>query len=172
MQKHSIMKHPGLLFKPVPGTNVFRSLMIRLFSILCFFSCSKDRFNDMPNRYNAKDELEAKNATPVGLFCAMPEIGASYPGTSAAWTRFLLQSVHYPQEAIDKEIQGTVIVQFVIKENGDITDLKAVSGPELLINEALRVLKTSEKWVPATVNGKAVSSHKRQPIVFRLEEED
>lgn len=97
------------------------------------------------------------------------EIESSYPGGAAAWTRYLLKTLRYPQEAQDNEIQGTVVVQFIVDKAGTVSDVDAISGPQELREEAVRVIKRSGKWTPAVQNGRQVKSYKKQPIVFRLE---
>lgn len=99
------------------------------------------------------------------------EIESSYPGGTAAWQRYLNKSLKYPQEAIDNEIQGAVIVQFIVDKEGNVSEVEAISGPNELRDEAVRVIKKSGKWTPAVQNGRQVKSYKKQPIVFRLETE-
>jgi protein TonB len=98
------------------------------------------------------------------------EIESEYPGGAAAWQRYLNRNLRYPQEAIDNEIQGAVVVQFIVDKEGNVSDVEAISGPNELRNEAIRVIKKSGKWTPAVQNGRQVKSYKKQPIVFRLEE--
>lgn len=97
------------------------------------------------------------------------EIESSYPGGAAAWTRYLLKTLRYPQEAQDNEIQGTVVVQFIVDKGGMVSNVEAISGPNELRDEAVRVIKKSGQWTPAVQNGRQVKSYKKQPIVFRLE---
>lgn len=99
------------------------------------------------------------------------EIESEYPGGTAAWARYLNKSLRYPQEAIDNEIQGTIVVQFIVDKEGNVSDVEAVSGPQELRDEAVRVIKKSGKWTPAVQNGRQVKSYKKQPIVFKLETE-
>jgi protein TonB len=99
------------------------------------------------------------------------EIESEYPGGSAAWQRYLNKTLRYPQEAIDNEVQGTVVIQFIVDKEGTVSDVEAISGPEELRAEAVRVIKKSGKWTPAVQNGRQVKSYKKQPIVFRLETE-
>ena len=99
------------------------------------------------------------------------EIESSYPGGPGAWSRYLNKSLRYPQEAIDNEIQGTVVVQFIVDKEGNVSEVQAISGPKELHEEAARVIKKSGKWQPAVQNGRQVKSYKKQPIVFRLETE-
>jgi periplasmic protein TonB len=99
------------------------------------------------------------------------EIESDYPGGAAAWQRYLNKNLHYPQEAIDQEIQGTIVVQFIVDKEGNVSDVEAISGPNELRDEAVRVIKKSGKWTPAVQNGRQVKSYKKQPIVFKLETE-
>ena len=96
------------------------------------------------------------------------EIESEYPGGLPAWQRFLNRNLRYPQQAIDQEIQGFVLVQFIVDKQGNVSDVQAVSGPEELRAEAIRVIKKSGQWTPAIQNGRPVKSYKRQPIGFRL----
>ncbi|HEY4149384.1 MAG TPA: energy transducer TonB [Chitinophagaceae bacterium] len=97
------------------------------------------------------------------------EIESDYPGGQGAWLRYLQKNLQYPQDAIDNEIQGTVTVQFIVDKEGVVSDVEAISGPNELRSEAVRVIKKSGKWEPAVQNGRKVKSYKKQPITFRLE---
>jgi len=99
------------------------------------------------------------------------EIESEYPGGASAWQRYLNKNLRYPQEAIDNEVQGTVVVQFIVDKGGNVSDVEAISGPKELRDEAVRVIKKSGSWTPAVQNGRQVKSYKKQPIVFRLETE-
>ena len=99
------------------------------------------------------------------------EIESEYPGGAAAWLRYLNKNFRYPDDAVNNEIQGTVVVQFIVDKEGNVSDVAAISGPENggLREEAVRVIKKSGKWTPAVQNGRQVKSYKKQPIVFKLE---
>ena len=99
------------------------------------------------------------------------EIESEYPGGASAWQRYLNKNLRYPQDAIDNDIQGTVVVQFIVDKAGAVSDVEAISGPQELRDEAVRVIKKSGQWTPAVQNGRQVKSYKKQPIVFRLEEQ-
>jgi protein TonB len=99
------------------------------------------------------------------------EIESEYPGGLSAWQRFLNRNLNYPRIAIDNGVQGFVVVQFIVDKEGNVSDVQAVSGPEELRAEAVRVIKKSGKWTPAIQNGHPVKSYKKQPIGFKLAEE-
>lgn len=96
------------------------------------------------------------------------EIESKYPGGDAAWMRYLNKNLSYPQDAADNEIQGVVVVQFIVDKDGVVSEVQAVSGPKELHNEAVRVIRKSGKWTPAIQNGRQVKSYKKQPIYFKL----
>jgi len=99
------------------------------------------------------------------------EIESQYPGGLSAWARFLRRNLQYPQAAADNEVQGTVVVQFIVDREGVVSDVEAVSGPQELRAEAVRVIKKSGKWTPAIQNNIKVKSYKKQPITFMLNTE-
>jgi periplasmic protein TonB len=114
-------------------------------------------------------EAPKKQEDDDGLFTKV-EIESSFPGGTQAWARFLNKNLHYPDEAISGEIQGIVMVQFIVDKDGHISDAMAISGPENggLREEAIRVIKKSGQWVPAQQNGRYVKSYKRQPVIFQI----
>jgi protein TonB len=99
------------------------------------------------------------------------QIESEYPGGIPAWQRFLNKYLRYPQEAQDQGVQGTVLVQFIVDKEGNVSDVEAVSGPAELRAEAVRVIKKSGKWTPAVQNGSRVKSYKKQPIGFKMNDE-
>jgi len=101
------------------------------------------------------------------------EIESEYPGGGAAWLRYLNRNFRYPDEGLANEIQGTVIVQFIVDKEGNVSDVQAISGPEHggLREEAMRVIRKSGVWIPAIQNGRKVKSFKKQPVIFKIANE-
>jgi protein TonB len=102
------------------------------------------------------------------------EVEASFPGGIPAWARFLNKNLRYPDEAMNSGTGGTVVVQFVVDLDGNVSEVKAISGPEQggLREEAERVIKRSGKWVPAIQNGRHVKAYRRQPVTFQPVQEN
>ncbi|HMI64064.1 MAG TPA: energy transducer TonB [Puia sp.] len=94
---------------------------------------------------------------------------AEYKGGVASWLQFLNTNCKYPEEAVNGEISGTVRVKFVVEKDGTVSHVEAMSGPEVLQKEAIRVVAASGQWEPSILNGHKVRSYKIQPIVFKLE---
>ena len=96
------------------------------------------------------------------------EIESEYPGGPRAWQRFLRDNLRFPDEAADAGVEGFVVVQFIVDVEGNVSDVVAVSGPQELRAEAIRVIKRSGKWTPAIQNNNKVKSYKKQPLGFKL----
>ena len=75
----------------------------------------------------------------------------------------------YPENQWKNKIEGTVVVQFVIDEDGNPTSIKVIKSVNAELDaEAVRVISESKDWVPAVYGGRFVKSYKKQPIVFKL----
>ena len=100
------------------------------------------------------------------------EQNAEYNEGTAALLKFISSTIVYPEYAMENEIQGRVYLQFIVRTNGSLTDIKvarSVPGGKMLDDEAIRVIKlTSGKWKSARQNGKPVSCNMTLPVVFVL----
>lgn len=75
----------------------------------------------------------------------------------------------YPSKAQMEGIQGRVIVQFIVDEDGYIMEPNIVRNVEpSLDNEALRLIKMLPQWKPGTLKGKAVKVKYTVPVAFKL----
>lgn len=94
----------------------------------------------------------------------------SFPGGDVACMKWLTNNINYPKEAMEKGIEGRVIVRFVVTKNGKITNAEVVRPVDpLLETEALRVIRSMPDWVPAKHNGQNVDLQFTLPITFRLQ---
>ena len=101
------------------------------------------------------------------------EVESFYPGGNPAWMRYLNKTFKYPPRAQEEFIEGTVVVQFIVDTEGNVSKVEAISGPVRggLREEAISVIEKSGKWEPAIQNGRKVKSYKKQPITFKLQSE-
>ena len=94
----------------------------------------------------------------------MRQSGLGQVGSS----EYVASQIRYPVEAQMNNIQGRVLVEFIIDINGSITNAKVIeSAHKSLDAEALRVVNTSPKWTPGYVQGKPVKTRYTFPFVFR-----
>src|ERR1700722_19541350 len=94
---------------------------------------------------------------------------AVFPGGDAAWQQFLYKNFKYPDEAVKNDIQGTVIVEFIVDTLGNPRNIRVISGPETLGKAAVDVISRTT-WIPASVGERKVQSVKKQPIIFKLQD--
>ena len=88
-----------------------------------------------------------------------------FPGGEAALMKYIKSHVQYPDSTC---AEGHVIVQFVIKSDGSIGEVKvARSVDEALDEEAVRVVKSLPKFTPGRHNGQAVSVWYTLPVTFK-----
>lgn len=118
--------------------------------------------------YNCTAQTDSTKKQVDSAIVDTVDIQSTFPGGLPAWKNFLQRNLRYPQRAIDQRIEGTVLLKFIVCQDGTVCDIQAVSGPEELRETAINVLKKTPNWVPALQNGKVVKSYKKQPITFRL----
>ena len=118
-----------------------------------------------PNELSIKDTL----AYPPGSAPSSDYVEATYPGGAPAWMRHLSKTFRFPADTSRFLIEGTVTVTFLVDAKGRVRKAEAISGPEYLRPEAVRVIKLSGKWLPATINGSPTESYKQQSIIFKFE---
>ena len=95
-----------------------------------------------------------------------------YPGGDDARVKFMIENVKYPAEAIKKNTQGTVFVDFIVQSDGALRDVKVQRGiGSGCDEEAVRVIKLMPKWVPGTEKGKPVDVQFVMPVKFKLDAE-
>ena len=93
-----------------------------------------------------------------------------FPGGEVGLMRYLQENIKYPPEAAKNDIEGRVIVQFIIDKTGQVGDVKVVRPvSEELDAEAVRVVKTLPKFEPGRQDGEAVSVWYTLPISFKLQ---
>jgi TonB family protein len=94
---------------------------------------------------------------------------AEYPGGPDAWLTYLNKNLKYPKELRREEIQGIVILKFLVREDGSIGSIKVVESPDPLFSaEATRVIRESGKWKPAIEANKVVPYLHVQSFNFYL----
>ncbi len=93
-----------------------------------------------------------------------------FPGGEAALMKFLSSHINYPPMAAENNVQGKVIVQFVVDKTGKVGEVKVVRNVDKdLDNEAIRVCKALPKFTPGRQNGRPVSVWYTLPIQFKLQ---
>ncbi|PZF73343.1 energy transducer TonB [Taibaiella soli] len=93
-----------------------------------------------------------------------------FPGGLPALYQFLGQNIRYPEKARSKNIEGKVIVRFVVTRDGSLDDFHILQHVRYGCDEeVIRVMKLMPKWKPGEQEGEKVDVFYKLPVSFRLE---
>jgi len=115
-------------------------------------------------------EAEAQSGSDQILFVAqeMP----TFPGGDKALMQALYKNLRYPEEAYNNNIEGKVLVKFVITREGTVTNATIIrSADPSLDKAALEAVKKLPKFNPGKQDGKTVDVWYSMPIVFKKAQE-
>ncbi len=129
-----------------------------------------DKFKAVHEQVVVKEpEPEVVKPKEEQIFVAV-EQPAEFPGGQAALMKWLSNNMRYPEAAQQNDIQGRVVVNFVVEKDGSIGHVKIAKGVDKdLDREAIRVVKKMPKWQPGKNNGVPVRSYFNLPVTFRLQ---
>jgi TonB family protein len=75
----------------------------------------------------------------------------------------------YPSDAVRNNITGSVLIGYTVDKDGSISDvIVKKSVYPALDDEAIRVVKSSPRWIPATERGVPVRVKYTIPIKFSM----
>lgn len=115
---------------------------------------------------SSSQEEVAEESAVFAIVEQLPE----FPGGADKLNRYLTENLHYPAQAKESSISGTVYVQFVVDKKGQISEAKVLRGiGSGCDEEALRVIKAMPRWKPGMQQGKPVKTLFNLPIKFSLE---
>ncbi len=96
----------------------------------------------------------------------MPE----FPGGMEALRKYIADHIKYPEIAKENEIEGTVVVKFIINRDGTVSKVSVIRGVDpVLDSEAVRVVRTLPKFKPGMNCGRRVKVWFTLPVVFKLQ---
>jgi protein TonB len=112
-------------------------------------------------------EAEKEEEVPVFVAETMPSFQGGDLNTFRTWVQSRLV---YPRMAQENNVQGRVILKFVIERDGSLSNIEEMASPDKsLTDEAIRILKQSPKWSPGKQRNRAVRVAYVLPIEFRLQ---
>jgi len=127
--------------------------ILSLLTIVTLNSFSQ-RFDGHTSKVKTPDGKEHFNVTP------------KYPGGRAAFFSELSEKINYRRN--NKQVRTKVLISFVIDIYGKIGDIKIIeSGGEKLDKKCIKALKKMKKFIPAKMDGKAVPTTIKLPLVFQ-----
>lgn len=115
------------------------------------------------------DYIEVETESEEDVVFMVVEDAPEFPGGTEALMQFLRENVEYPVYCRENNIQGRVIVSFVVDKDGSIIEPTVEKSVHPQIDEeALRIIGLMPKWKPGYHGGKPVRVKYSVPINFRL----
>ena len=109
--------------------------------------------------------VQPENDTIYTMVDKAPEF---LSGDIYAW---LGQHIVYPKSAIERGIEGTVFVSFVVEKNGTVSNITLLKGVDSSLNrEALWVISKMPGWSAGNLKGNDVRVKLMLPVKFKLVE--
>lgn len=133
-------------------------------SILRFTLSDRVGIIELVNRdiYDNRDELYSEHETTP-----------QFPGGEAAMLSYIYDNMKYPQDAYNKNIQGRVVLQFLVRKTGEVDSVKIVRGKyPSLDTEAMRLASGFPRFMPATSDCAPVDWRMAIPIKFNKADYD
>jgi protein TonB len=139
-------------------------LLITFFSISCFAQEEMNVIDESPEVLSVR----TVDVPPISNDC----LGRDKKEKSNCFDEKMLQHIRkhfkYPNRAAEDDIQGKVIVSFIIDEKGKVIDIETIGGHKILQKEAYRIISLLPKFTPAKKEGKSVKIKYSIPINFKL----
>lgn len=93
-----------------------------------------------------------------------------YPGGINGLMTVLSENLHYPEDAMENNIQGKVMVKFVVTSKGDVANIEILNSVyPSLDKEAVRVVGLLNGFTPGQLHGENVNVWFTLPITFKLQ---
>ena len=128
-----------------------------------------NNFREHINEVVVEPEKPVVDNKPEEIFKSVEQM-PQFPGGDAALMKFLSSHINYPPMAAENNVQGKVIVQFVVDKTGKVGEVAVVRSVDKdLDHEAIRVCQALPKFTPGRQNGRPVSVWYTLPIQFKLQ---
>ncbi|MBQ6244525.1 MAG: M56 family metallopeptidase [Bacteroidales bacterium] len=115
----------------------------------------------------AAPDTTGKTVVPFSLVEKKPTFQGNDAVTFSKW---VAERLLYPEGAKKERLQGRVLVQFTVCDDGVVRDAKVLRGVNPMLDaEALRVISASPKWEPGLQDGKPVNVTYMFPVFFQLQ---
>lgn len=179
--------------------NLLKALAITICSIIAIVACLSWLMGGDPSSVNVKSGVVDVNNKPIAVAADGKikktsqktavagnndidnndnepvhgrdvDIKPTIAGGAESWGAFLEKNLHYPEDALDQRLRGTVLTSFIVERDGHISHI-TIEQPagHGFDEEAIRVLKLSPKWIPGQKDGHTVRVKYTMPINFRIE---
>ena len=115
-----------------------------------------------------KLEQPATSSTPNDPMIK-PQIMPQYPGGDIELLKQISENTVYPETAKDLQIQGKVIVRFIVSPEGKVKDATVLKGVDPSLDaEAIKTIYKLSDFTPGMQDGKPVATYYMIPVTFSV----
>jgi TonB-dependent SusC/RagA subfamily outer membrane receptor len=135
-------------------------------------------FDNIKAKYRVNEQTVTISGISIALYddtdnkvFTRVETEATYADGADAWKKYLMKNLDpsIPTKEGWKPGNYTVIVQFVVRADGTVTDVTTTNyGGTKTAQHCINLVKNAGKWKPAVQNGCIVNSYRKQPLTFSL----
>lgn len=116
-----------------------------------------------------QEQVEVAETTKEPEIFTVVEESPEFPGGEGAMMKYIAENLDYPPLARENNIQGRVVLSFVVNEDGHISDIKVVKDLGYGTAEAaIKVVKSMPRWKPGKQRNKPVKVRFNLPIRYQL----
>lgn len=91
----------------------------------------------------------------------------TFPGGQDSLRSWLIRNVRYPETARQAKVTGRVLISFVVRRTGQLTDIEIRQGlGHGCDEEAERLIKAMPNWLPGSQSGTLLNVRYNMPIFF------
>lgn len=120
-----------------------------------------------------KEEVEVNEKQAEEQSYIDHETLPQFPGGDGAMIKYIYDNLRYPKEAYDENIQGRVVVQFLVDKSGDIDSIKVVKSKDSYLDaEAVRIVWSFPKFTPGTFDSMPVEQWMTLRVMFKKTDYD
>ena len=102
----------------------------------------------------------------------MVEQMPQFAGGESAMMQYIGTNLKYPESAAKENIEGRVVLRFVVTKTGDIKDVSVIRSLDSRCDEeAMRVVRAMPKWTPGKQGGKDVDVYYTLPVLYKLQKD-
>jgi len=146
-------------------------LLIFITGAIYLKSSSKFNLNQVP------EGLEIKQQKPIRQIIMFKDLVLNVVGAKAtpkggmeAYGDYIQRHLVYPAEALKENIQGIVNVQFLVKDDGSLSDFRIINSLGYGCDEeAIRIIKEGPSWEPGLREGSPLEGGMIVPVIFTIE---
>ena len=122
---------------------------------------------DVKQSGSVDSERDNKNEAHASMNVSQMPV---FPGGEAALQRFIYDHLKYPRISLEEGVQGTVMLRFVVNENGSVGDVQILQSLDTYCDlEAKRVVQSLPRFAPGRMQGKPVKVSFQFPIRFEID---